>query len=161
LAADRSAAAGLFLADDDLSPAILLPAIGLSEFSALGLEGTNLCRLRWPSGSSPRSSAMGRILLVEDDVDVLFLLEHILRAAGHHVDGASTRQRAEDLVNRDGYDLVVADGKLDDGTGMMVADKAAAKGSKGLIITGHAAQLPRRDLLRYPYLRSPSAAMSC
>lgn len=98
---------------------------------------------------------MGRILLVEDDMDILFLLEHILRAAGHHVDGASTRRRAEELVDKDGYDLVVADGKLDTGTGMMVADKATAKGCKALIITGNAMQLPQRDLLRFPYLLKP------
>jgi DNA-binding response OmpR family regulator len=41
---------------------------------------------------------MGRILLVEDDVDILFLLEHIVRAAGHNVDGASTRERAGELI---------------------------------------------------------------
>jgi DNA-binding response OmpR family regulator len=79
----------------------------------------------------------------------------IVRAAGHHVDGGSTRQRAEGLIDRDGYDLVIADGKLDSGTGMMIADKAVAKGSKALIITGAAMQLPQEHLLRYLYLLKP------
>jgi CheY-like chemotaxis protein len=50
---------------------------------------------------------------------------------------------------------VVADGKLPDGTGMMVGDEARAKGIKTLIITGYAFQLPREDLSRYEYLLKP------
>jgi two-component SAPR family response regulator len=37
----------------------------------------------------------------------------------------------------------------------MVGDEAGAKGTKTLIITGYAFQLPREDLIRYEYLLKP------
>ena len=60
---------------------------------------------------------MARILLVEDDPNVLMLLEHVLRGAGHDVDLASTVRQARSHLGQRRYDLVVADGKLPDGTG--------------------------------------------
>ena len=100
-------------------------------------------------------SEMTRILLVEDDVDVRPLMEHVLLTAGYEVDSAASVRSAAMLLGRRSYDLVVADGRLPDGTGMMAADRAAEKGVKALIVTGYAFQLPREQLLRYPYLLKP------
>lgn len=99
---------------------------------------------------------MTRILLVEDDANVLMLLEHVLSGDGYEVDTASTVEQARShLTQRPGYDLVLADGKLPDGTGMEVGDAAAAAGIKTLIITGFAFQLPREELGRFDYLLKP------
>jgi CheY-like chemotaxis protein len=98
---------------------------------------------------------MARILLVEDDPNVLLLLEHVLHGEGHQIDCADAVGNALRYLARRNYDLVVADGKLPDGTGMMVGDEAAAKGTKTLIITGYAFQLPREDLIRFEYLLKP------
>jgi DNA-binding response OmpR family regulator len=99
---------------------------------------------------------MARILLVEDDPTVLLLLEHVLRGEGYEVDCADTVGNARRyLARRKNYDLVVAAGKLPDGTGMMVGDEAVAKSIKTLIMTGYAFQLPREDLGRYDYLLKP------
>jgi DNA-binding response OmpR family regulator len=98
---------------------------------------------------------MARILLVEDDPTVLLLLEHVIRGEGYDVDCADTIGNARSYLGRRDYDLVIADGKLPDGTGMMVGDDAGAKGIKTLIITGYAFQLPREDLVRYEYLLKP------
>jgi two-component system response regulator HydG len=98
---------------------------------------------------------MARLLLVEDDPNVLLLLEHVLRGEGHDIDCASTVRNARRFLAQCRYDLIVADGKLPDGTGMMVGDEAGAKGIKTLIITGYAFQLPREDLIRYEYLLKP------
>jgi two-component system, NtrC family, response regulator PilR len=99
---------------------------------------------------------MARILLVEDDANVLLLLEHVLSGDGHDVDTASTVEQAHShLAQRPGYDLVVADGRLPDGTGMEVGDAAASAGTKTLIVTGFAFQLPREELGRYDYLLKP------
>jgi DNA-binding NtrC family response regulator len=87
--------------------------------------------------------------------NVLLLLEHVLRGEGHDIDCASTVRNARRLLAQCRYDLIVADGKLPDGTGMMVGDEAGAKGIKTLIITGYAFQLPREDLIRYEYLLKP------
>ena len=98
---------------------------------------------------------MARILLVEDDSHVLLLLEHVLRGEDHDVDTASTVEQAQSCLRQRRYDLVVADGKLPDGTGMMVGDMATAADTKTLIITGFALQLPREELRRFDYLLKP------
>jgi DNA-binding response OmpR family regulator len=100
-------------------------------------------------------TGMARILLVEDDPNVRLLLEHVLRGEDHDVDTAVSVNEALALLRDYTYDLVLADGKLPDGTGMQVGDAASAIGSKTLIITGFAFQLPREDLMRFDYLLKP------
>jgi DNA-binding response OmpR family regulator len=53
------------------------------------------------------------------------------------------------------YDLVVADGKLPDGTGMQIGDAANTAGVRVLIVTGFAFQLPSEELRRFDYLLKP------
>jgi CheY-like chemotaxis protein len=109
-----------------------------------------------PGGNSEAARAgMTRILLVEDDPDLRLLLEHVLLSAGYEVDAAATVAAAMARLENAAYDLVLADGRLEDGTGMMVAEKAVAAGSKALIITGYAFDLPREELGRYEYLLKP------
>jgi two-component system, NtrC family, response regulator HydG len=98
---------------------------------------------------------VARILLVEDDTDVLLMLEHTLYAAGYEVDSVTTVAAAFSLLRRHSYELVLADGQLGDGTGMKLAERAVARGAKALIITGYAFTLPREELMRYPYLLKP------
>ena len=98
---------------------------------------------------------MKRILLVEDDPDLRLLLEHVLLGAGYEVDTAATVADAHTRLDDADYDLVLADGRLEDGTGMMVADRATEAGSKALIITGYAFDLPKEDLARFEYLLKP------
>jgi CheY-like chemotaxis protein len=98
---------------------------------------------------------MDRILLVEDDPELRLLLEHVLLGAGYEVDTAATVEAAFALLDGPAYDLVLADGRLEDGTGMMVAERATEAGSKALIITGYAFDLPREQLGRYEYLLKP------
>ena len=98
---------------------------------------------------------MARILLVEDDANLLLLMEHVLRSEGHDIDLAATAQQAHSRLGQRRYDLVLADGKLPDGTGMEVGDAATAAGMKTLIITGFAFQLPRDELGRFEYLLKP------
>jgi CheY-like chemotaxis protein len=89
-------------------------------------------------------SQMARILLVEDDPNVLMLLEHVLRGADHDVDLAATVRQARAYLGKRLYDLVVADGKLPDGTGMAIGDAASAAGIETLIITRVRAAAPAR-----------------
>jgi DNA-binding NtrC family response regulator len=98
---------------------------------------------------------MKRILLVEDDAELRLLLEHVLLGAGYDVDTAATVTAANAQLENATYDLVLADGRLEDGTGMMVAEKAVAAGMKALIITGYAFDLPQEQLGRYDYLLKP------
>ena len=101
------------------------------------------------------SVGMSRILLVEDDADVRLLLEHVLLGDGHEVDTASSVREADALLDSQTYDLAIADGRLGDGTGMTVAERAADSGAKTLIITGYAFELPKEELGRYQFLLKP------
>src|SRR6266705_2518391 len=98
---------------------------------------------------------MTRILLVEDDEDVRPMMERVLLSVGYQVDSVASVRSAVILLRRRSYDLVVADGRLPDGTGMMAADRAAEKGINTLIVTAYAFRLPKEELLRYPYLLKP------
>ena len=98
---------------------------------------------------------MPRILLVDDEPDVRLVLEHVLIDAGYEVDTTGTASGGRDLLRCRSYDLVVADGKLPDGTGMEIADMAIDGGGKALLITGYAFTLPRDSRDRYEILLKP------
>jgi DNA-binding response OmpR family regulator len=100
---------------------------------------------------------MARILLVEDDYTVRTLWEHVLFDAEHHVDAADTVAAGCELIDRRDYDLVIADGRLGDGTGITVADAAREKGVPSLIATGYAFSLREdgHDLDAYDVLLKP------
>jgi len=100
---------------------------------------------------------MPRILLVEDDPELRLLLEHVLLDAEYEVDGCETFEAGRRLLDRDDYDLLLADGRLSDGTGMMLADRARERGVPAIIMTGYAFVLNERgsDLRRYEVLLKP------
>ena len=98
---------------------------------------------------------MTRILLVEDDVDLRLIMEHVLIDGGYKVDTTSTVEGGCELLRCRFYDLVIADGRLSDGTGMEVADRAREKGLKTLIVTGYAFTMPPGSLDRYEVLLKP------
>ena len=98
-----------------------------------------------------------RILLVEDELPLLQLLEKYLRRLGYEVEAHSQAVRALDAFTATPgrYDLVIADGKLPDGTGMDVADRAHAAGMRTLVITAYAFTLPAAARERYEILLKP------
>jgi two-component system, NtrC family, response regulator HydG len=98
---------------------------------------------------------MIRILLVEDDVDVRMVMEHVLIAAGYEVDATGTEGNARELLSGRSYDLVIADVRLPDGTGMTVADNAREIGTKALIVTGYASTLSHGAFNSYAILLKP------
>lgn len=99
---------------------------------------------------------MPHILLVEDDADVRLMIEHVLVAAGHDVDALATMEGALDRLESRPYDLVVADAKLPDGTGMTVLDRARERGTTGFIVTGYAFTLPAAAVEKYEMLLKPA-----
>jgi len=98
---------------------------------------------------------MTRILVVEDDPDLRPLLHHILWDGGYEVDVADSAAGANSLLERRAYDLILADARLSDGTGMTVARRAERKGARVLIITGYALELPSGELEAYEFLLKP------
>jgi DNA-binding response OmpR family regulator len=100
------------------------------------------------------SRGVARILLVEDHLDVRLLLEHVLLGAGYAADIAATLAQARALLGSASYDLVIADARLPDGSGIDIADAAKSMGLKTLVITGFAFQ-GSGDLRRHEYLMKP------
>jgi two-component system, NtrC family, response regulator PilR len=100
---------------------------------------------------------MPRILLVEDDAEVRLLVEHVLLDADYEVDPVDTLQAGLRALDRRAYDLVVADGRLSDGTGTALADSAREQDIPALIMTGYAFVLAAAgiDLRQYDVLLKP------
>ena len=72
-----------------------------------------------------------RILLTEDDEDVRALVEDALLDQGYQVDATETVAGALSLLDVQSYDLLLTDGWLPDGTGLMVAEKAKPRRQGG------------------------------
>jgi DNA-binding response OmpR family regulator len=71
----------------------------------------------------------------------------VLLSGPYEVDRTYSVAGACSHLERQSYDLLVADARLPDGTGMNVADRAAEMGMKALIVTGYAFAYP--ELSRY------------
>lgn len=98
---------------------------------------------------------MKRILLVEDDPDVRPILELVLRGDGYHVDAVASVAAAKALLDAEPYDLVITDGRLPDGHGIEIADKAAGMGMRRIVLTGYLFQSSPTNLERHDHLMKP------
>ncbi len=98
---------------------------------------------------------MPRVLLVEDDIDVRPLLEHILLEAEFEVTAVESLTNALALLDKQPFDLVVTDVNLPDGSGLKVADRAKERGMRALVFTGHGLSLKPGMLAPYDYLLKP------
>jgi two-component system, NtrC family, response regulator HydG len=83
-----------------------------------------------------------RVLLVDDD-EVRELLALALRSEGYVVDTAASAARALLSLTTSQYDLVIADWRLPDGDGTLVANFAEQLGTKILVISGYLFHMPR------------------
>ena len=81
---------------------------------------------------------MARILWVEDEPDVRDVVENILYAEGHTVDAVGTLTEGRELLDSRQYDLVLADGRLPDGTGVTLAGQAEEQGVPAMVMTAYA-----------------------
>lgn len=112
-----------------------------------------------PTTSTQKSPV--RILFVEDDEEVRSLIEEFLTGAGHEVDTAGTVARGQSLLDTRKYDLVLVNGRLPDGTGLAVAQKAHQLGVKSLMITGYAYEFDHRRPDYLTILQKPIRRAIC
>jgi two-component system nitrogen regulation response regulator GlnG len=96
-----------------------------------------------------------RILYVEDDPHVCWMIGEALREAGYAVDSAGTVADGQSLLDVSTYDLLLSDGRLPDGNGFSIATKAAAKGVKVLIYTGYMYEYSETDRASFTVLAKP------
>ena len=84
---------------------------------------------------------MARILLAEDDHEMRQFLAQSLRRAGHDVSAAEDGESAASALERQGFDLLLADVVMPGLDGVELAKRAAkaSPGVKIVFITGFAA----------------------
>ncbi len=95
-------------------------------------------RKTWADSASPRHAAKQlRILLVEDHRDTRHALSRLLTHFGHHILVADNIRSALEIMASQGFDVVLCDIGLPDGTGHEVVVQAKRKGPiKAVAITG-------------------------
>ena len=96
-----------------------------------------------------------RILLVEDELAIQELWADTLRDLGYTVDLARTLSEAKDCFAAQVYDLVIADWRLPDGDGCIVADWAVALGGKAVVTSGQLSRMPGGMALGHETLMKP------
>ena len=98
-----------------------------------------------------------RVLVVEDDRHVRRVMEETFAEAGYEVVAVQNRASGLQLMHSCDFDIIVADGRLPDGTGMEIADAAWERDIPTLIVTAYAFDLLREksNLASYNIIQKP------
>jgi DNA-binding NtrC family response regulator len=99
--------------------------------------------------------AAKRILVIEDEEDVRFVLDLALRSAGYEVDSVTSIADARSRIAARSYDLLVADNRLGDGSGMALADEVVERGVKAVIVSGYMFQTSASEVTGHDFLMKP------
>jgi DNA-binding NtrC family response regulator len=102
----------------------------------------------------------GSLLLVDDDRHVLHSMAEWLREQGYQVDTAASRAEAVAACDRKGFDVVLADVRLGDGTGFDVLEHCRRKhpATAVIMITGYGSVESAVDAIRagaFDFLTKP------
>jgi DNA-binding response OmpR family regulator len=96
---------------------------------------------------------MAAILVVEDDAAIAEMLRTLLEEAGHCATVVHGLEAARAVLAA--ADLVIADIGLPDGSGLEIAQAAAAIPIPVLLTTGHPGRMAELDEEHRAYLRKP------
>ena len=99
--------------------AVELPVVDAFAPAATALSHRPALELGTALSPSPSAPAL-RVLLVEDHEPTLRVMERLLRQIGHRVIGVTTVASATAAANHDGFDLIISDLGLPDGSGLDV-----------------------------------------
>lgn len=85
---------------------------------------------------------MSRILVIEDDAELLGVLSALLESEGHEVVGAPSGEQALLSASQSSFDLVIADVRMEGMSGLDAIEKVKQEdsGIKSLVITGYASE---------------------
>ena len=95
------------------------------------------------------------LLIVDDDRDVREMQCDCLEGQGYHVARAATLSGGATRLRGGDINLVIADVRLPDGSGVALADKASDGGVPAILLTGHPDALARIGDLPHPHLAKP------
>lgn len=79
---------------------------------------------------------------MDDEAAVLDLFREALQDNGYIVDVAATEAEARELLGKWSYQFVVADWRLPDGDGTVIAGLAAAAGARAFVMSGYLQHMP-------------------
>jgi len=105
--------------------------------------------------AGPGAMAEKRILLVEDEPEICEFLTTALRGSGYAVDAARTAAEAWAYLDAHRYALVIADWRLPDGDGSLIADSAAELGAKTFLMSGYLFHMPGGRAEQHQTLMKP------
>jgi two-component system cell cycle response regulator CpdR len=92
------------------------------------------------------ADAMQRVLLVEDEDVLRRSLERFLVRSGRPVRAVGERAQALALLESGGFDLLVTDLVLPDGSGGELVEQASARGMEVIVITAYGTPAARTRL---------------
>lgn len=103
----------------------------------------------------------GRVLVVDDEENVLVTIEAILRMDGYDIDTSLTGEGALELLAKNDYDVVLTDLRLEDMSGqdVLAAIRQRSPATVSVMLTGYASLESAISALRegaYDYLIKPS-----
>ena len=99
-----------------------------------------------------------RVLVVEDEPDLLETVAFFLRIEGFSVISAASRDEAQAAMAREPIDLVVADSALRGGNGDDVAAAAQQRGIRVILTSGHPERIIRLENGPFPFVAKPYSA---
>jgi signal transduction histidine kinase len=105
------------------------------------------------------AAAPARLLVVDDEENIVLTISEVLRLEGYEVDVAASGRAAVGLLGR-GYDLVLTDLHMDDGDGLSLLEEVRRRSplTITIVLTGFAALETAIAALRhgaYDYLTKP------
>jgi signal transduction histidine kinase/ActR/RegA family two-component response regulator len=124
---------------------------GLGQGSTFVLE---LPTVKRPAAAKPRSELPGpsvppsqalRILLVEDNKDTRNYMALVLEARGHRVTTAERLSKALQTAAEHGFDLIVSDIELPDGTGLELMRQLSWRGLPAIALSGYGSEEDVRE----------------
>jgi CheY-like chemotaxis protein len=98
---------------------------------------------------------MSRLLVVEDDVNVLELLQSLLAEEGYHVTACRSALDARATMEQSAFDLLVADYVMKDEDGLSLAEHAQSRGIRAVVMTADHTKLPLLQGSGLPVIAKP------
>jgi DNA-binding response OmpR family regulator len=99
-----------------------------------------------------------RVLVVEDDPDLLETATFLLRIAGCAITPARSRAEAHAAMATAPFDVVIADSALGGGNGDDVAAAAHSRGIRVILTSGHPDRIITLENGRFPFIAKPYSA---
>lgn len=111
-----------------------------------------------PSCDEPVDVKRTCTLVVDDDLDVLWVIAELLTAENHDVIQAKSAAEAIAIIAARHLDVVLTDVNLRNSSGADVADRAAKAGIPVIVMTGNSLMVERRQG-RHPVLMKPFSSL--